>query len=419
MDETKDPNHLFKVNLIKGTAALRILLSKRRPAQDQSDSSISKRPQPRPLVKGPRRGNEIIPVKRKALINFYDMGQILEDGEYVDIDFKTLNVDFVAGNNLADPPGHATGTYGSTQANELRDLLLEVPIDQFEAKYKKLGYEEAEKYGVDVWVNNETIFPVARNESRTTLDGSPIEDSKWTPQGLKLDAVPNDIEFITGIGFEPFSSNLAAYKITEEPSYEADPVTTFKLAKKANVFLVPMVVNTGGQALTFVGTSEEPRQTLFSAYSPVSRSVWLNVTDPSIPNPMFAIMSLIADLDTIDPGLKALILDYMIDLVPNKSYLTEKDTSTTTVIDWTISEVSPSGFPMFDWVFARFNNNVDDGLPMAQLFTPSDEDIFGSGDRIMGQLVGVIKQSNKAYYFWLDSNDGPTGFRASWNFFTS
>ncbi len=220
---------------------------------------------------------------KKAGINFYDFGQIYDDASssFKDLSFRVFRV-------TTNNPSPATdGGFLAAQWNALRDLIFAVSPNDWKTKYRKLDYEAAEKYGVDLTVGATNAlrvkYPIARNGSRLDIFDAAITDSHWTDKGLI--PVETDIpnfqvsSFSAFVDFTVGTLNGAKYfKVTAAPSYAAPEVTGFKLAKSASVFLVPYIVATESIHQTDIGGGSVIEKTLVNGYQPFSREFWLNRT---------------------------------------------------------------------------------------------------------------------------------------------
>lgn len=269
LDKQLDPNKLFKVRLGQGESALRILLSANAKARIASSKrGDSSGPKTQGTIKRTLRANELVGRKAGVAINFYDMGQILDGGDWVDIPFSIPNTITVTGTDVADR------SLDFSEWEELEDYLFTADPADWKTTYRKLSYESAERYGLDILDNaNSVWYPVARNGSRYSQDGSGllVSGTKWTDKGLVVPAPLSDVHFVSFGAFTFFTSETFLCRVTNTPSYAGTEVP-FTLAKKANVFLVPDIRSlwswVDGSEVIF----QRDRQAL-------QRSFWLDTVD--------------------------------------------------------------------------------------------------------------------------------------------
>lgn len=215
-------------------------------------------------------------VEGNVLLNFWDLGQIVDGLSYIDIDFSykpTMDYEF-------DFAG-VTVTIDPFDWSLLNAYLLGQVVDNnYDEVFKKLGYEEAERYAVDVMVDEE-LYAAARDGSRLYFDGSGlVAGGKWTEDGLE---VPKADGFsIRCFGaFNLFTTDDAVnVKITDEPLYSADEVP-FSLNADCDIFLVPAISKSeflASSGYTEGGDNKVEEDFLNYSYFPMRREHWLENT---------------------------------------------------------------------------------------------------------------------------------------------
>ncbi len=320
------------------------------------------------------------PARRKTggSINFYDLGQVPNgSGGWKDIEWN------FAETFGADPPSDGIDAFTDLSDWEtLTDLILAVDPSDWKTSYRKLGYEDAEKYGLDlVDDDTSTVYPAARNSSRLDLGGNPITDSVWTAQGLKLPAAVSNFHFESYGAFLWWGQSNSfgiPFKITSSPDYSASSVAFPNLAGNLDVFLVPNVLICGATT----DNSGYPLEMLFSGYRIMSRDFWLSriYTPSGYPllsyDPAGSLGS--GDVSDLAGDLQTGARSFEVTGAGSSDY----------------SETDPAGFPSLS------GGSIGLGL-----------DVTGAPFNIVridqGVFLGAIFKGGSRYYFWSDDS--------SWN----
>jgi hypothetical protein len=384
-DPTKDPNYLFKIRL-NGEVGFRILLADKAQVSAGPDSSPDPQGQQYSGVRRRRRPLAgPIAVKSSGFINFYDLGQIKDGEDWVDIDYAVLGV-----------TSETLGTDGAVvfeqptmdDWNDLKDLIFTVPIANWKTEYRKLEYEDAERYGVDVMdgeidASGPTIG-VGRTDSRYNYSGAElINGDHWIEnKGLKIEASDvnlSNFSFMDAGAFYFFGTNTNDYmKVTTSNDPDTTGVT-FKLQSNANVYLMPRLVSqsltniTGGIVHTVIGP-----------YRPYARSFWLNRTDPSLDYPLLSAQE--GQVWTFDSTNSADLVAHILAHPLTRGFKADT-TMLTEVIEGT-----------YDTAWVELQPEVGGQVTVLPVLGPPTP---------YGALVGVIEQSGTFYYFWRIDN-GPT-----------
>lgn len=336
---------------------------------EEGEDAEVKAPQPNPVNLGalpgyvPRR--RIFPRKTaKGFVTFYDLGQVKNtSGDWIDLPYRRL-------------PAYSGTPFSATDWANLRDLILSVPIGDFETHYRKLEYAEAERYGLDIvyeyYSDNPVRYPVARNGSRWIGETSePVHSTKWTPQGLDLPSEHRaNILFLNFGAFLVWHDNtnntFPQFKFTNNPSYAA-PAVPFTLAKDAKVFLVPKMENVYALSTDGLGNGDW----LIAPYRADTRSFWLPRNYQEIAYPMFSWGGFEQELNPSDTDKLALLEDIRLDAIE---------------FDGHGVHFPPSSFP-------RYHTFVDLSIGLADAVNPQARWKEGT-------LMAVVKQETKAFYIW-------------------
>ena len=273
--------------------------------------TIPRKKKPKPsgggsLRRGPirtERKSEYLSRRKTAsgLINFYDLGQMSDgSGGWNDTPFTPL----LPYTNPTDPT-EGLDALTVTNWNALSDVILAIPSAQWTTRFRKLGYEDAERYGLDLYdLDEEKSYPVGRNGSRIDLNTSAaITDTTWTEEGLSMPDTANWQTASFG-AFLPMAKDadafgVAAFKITASPEYDADAATfDMKLTAGTDVFLMPAILSHAG-----TGDDSGSNAEYFQAgYRTLSREFWLDRDDPATDYPLMSFSDVTGDnlTDLID-----------------------------------------------------------------------------------------------------------------------
>ena len=369
-----DPNEKFRLKL-GGRTPLRILLGDK--PKTASAPTVAGSPNSRgdSLRKGRGPQRRIIPKKKdKGFITFWDLGQVKVSDHYEDIPFSYPQVDGDGSSSRVDmenTPAHF---------DDLRDLLLTPPIGTWDTYYKKLGFEDAERYAVDVIdLDTSIVYPVARNGSRYDIQGNLVAGTKWESGGLKLDNPIANFQIQSFGAFGQFSNVTTDFRITNGPTYGSTEVAFTELKKDAKIYLTPKL--TSIYALS-TGSGGSNQDILFVDIKALQRSWWLDTVDATWGYPLLSYVPGVMDLDpTNKTGLTA-------HLAAMSQYYNFVDPADPALGD-------SDDFPQYT-SFAEItieNPTTDTGPFRTRQYAIYDE----------GALAGVIKQNGQTYYFWAKS----------------
>lgn len=220
-----------------------------------------------------------------SAINFYDLGQISDGaGGWLDLTFPPL-IPY-------DTPPKILDALTVANWDVLKDAIFAVPSGQWSTKFRKLTYEDAERYGLDLYdVDADKSYPVGRNDSRIDLfTFAPIADTTWTNLGLEMPADANwqalSFGSFLSLAKDPAVLGAAPFKVTTDPSYAADAVSfDMKLTPGTDVFLVPNILEHNG-----IGSDGGVNYEYFQAgYRTLQRSFWLPRNDPATNYPLLSL----------------------------------------------------------------------------------------------------------------------------------
>lgn len=306
-------------------------------------------------------------------IRLWDLGQISDGEGWADIDFKVIPTD--AG--TIDP---AQNPFSMTDWDALRDLILSVPIEDWETTYRELTYAEAERYSLDLYADS-AVYPVARNNSRfVNYVDYLVGDTRWTPGGLNVPAPLTSVFFDSYGAFLIWEVGAGMTKWTLTPDYDDLDEGEQQIQRNAKIFLVPRPV-----APVSIAGSPTPEDVMFGPYRAMQRSFWLDRNYDGSSYPLFSTPGVSAPLDISDAD-KLDLIDHLRDFARGYSYVTTSYRSD--VSDW----------PLHATTYAEVNIDRlgDDVLPPPM------------GEYDDGVLLAVVKQQGQTYYVWW--NFGPSGY---------
>jgi hypothetical protein len=246
MADPDDKVNRFFLARLNGEKALRILLSQEIPEPEVKLSAGLEARVTEDLNTRRRRPDELIPRKTGDIyLNFYDLGQ-LADGSDIpfilvpDLQQSTSSFDSVV-----------QDLWGFSNWADLSAVVYAEDMEDWATAYKKLGYEEAETYGLDIYlgsnlsVETAKYHPVARPGSRNWMrdQSTPVSNTNWTEDGLKVPKGANNLAIASGLAFvnthTGFGWNSVKWTLTNDPF---DTWVDLNLTQDADVFLFPMPV---------------------------------------------------------------------------------------------------------------------------------------------------------------------------------
>lgn len=370
----------------------------------------------RGIIKG-RSGGDYLPRRGSPeLINFYDLGQVKDEfGDWVDLPFSAA----------AHEWGNTLGVNGAIQLGPqvsdwtaMADMINSVDRSTWKTHYRKLEYETAEKYGIDIVADPGRMdsftrsYPVARNGSRlypTSFPSAagPVSGTKWTNKGLKL--APADLpggnghfgQMSWGITFPWAGPDGVTGDLPYAPyathTYDRDAEKVpFSLVGKGptNIFVVPWLMSHVAINDVFSGSFDT---WAVGATAPMSRQVFLGMTGSGISYVFFSIQpgGGLGEYIAID-ATNSVSATNWIRGMPETRYFHRTGSGP----GYTLDEISDPGNIWKQYyanitlateviVFANMNPNIN-----------SD----GSGPYVPA-LVAVIEQKGTWYYIWW--NGGP------------
>jgi hypothetical protein len=330
-------------------------------------------------------------LQKDIYLNFWDLGQFTEDdGEtWSEFDWTVTKSLILDGSNYAQD----LEALNLTDWTLMTDQMLSLGIENWKDIFRKLDYETAERYGVDIYLGKITgfggtqgldiskYFPVGRDGSRNNVahlfEGDTISDSKWEEKGLKVEDKQTTQEFnlFTSNGFVNLmqSTSTNYYKVTEEPSFSSDGVE-FLIDSSVDFYLVPMFVIEEATA-----TRSGNNLILNYIYAPLSRNFFITGNGW---NPVEWDYSPFTKINISYVGTSSSRSDELLNFMKGRSEARAYQEPTGTV--------SPSTFPL-----GGEEIQIDlSGIVAFDAFTSSYADV------VEGSLVAVAKKKNKWYYFW-------------------
>lgn len=366
---------------------LRILLSKRPSGSSGSNAQQQDQTfkQDHGFKQGRRADDELIR-RKSGFINFWDLGQIKDGSSWVDLDWSITPT--------PDPDIHAVAgrqlPLSYDDYKSLTDLIFTVPTDNWETQYRKLGYEDAERYGLDVLrLTDSLVAPIARDGSRYDSNGNPVTDNSavWTPKGLKSPLGPTDPFVFNSFGafadwgrFDAFdgTSLQPRFKYTLLPDKDATEVPFPGIAKNANVFLMPHVATLEARSND---TALVHSDHLLARYQILKRGFWLDKNFSTIDYPLFS-----------RPYIGSTILEPDILTFTDADKIAFIDSIRVGANEFT----DTSGYLGNGTAFPIYTDNINfavnaygDSSGLPEPFRPN------------GTFVGAIRQGGKLYYCWV------------------
>jgi len=326
----------------------------------------------------PRRENDYSPRRlKKSGIQFYDLGQILVGETWQDLDFRIVPP-------LTEDPTDYFGNFEIDMPEvfvQLQEKLFEIPLSEWKTKYRKLDYESAERYGLDVVFDddNSVIYPIARVGTRHQMIDTNLEitETNWTNKGLEITTAPVNFGVWAAQAFWSFRHFNT--KVTTVLNPLASSVS-FTPSKNCNIFMVPRLcfeIGLGGD-ITTVGFSF-----LNGHIAPFSREHFLNNSTFAAKFPY----SLLCEFVIEDVATEN-IADYKADLT---AFLESRTGARH--FRGTLGFESPSSFPTEDVYKIQFSPSVI-------------ESGGASGDTVKlteNALVAVVEQNGVFYYVWINN----------------
>ncbi len=372
--------------------------------KQQTEEAKRRKKAPEQFDIGARRRG-IKPLSRRketgGLINFWDMGLYWDGLTWRDIPTVYPPIISIRPDN-GEP---VLSTITPAQSLSFQDLALSTPPSQWDTKFKKIAYEDAEKYGILYYagdINTDKIYNVARVDRGIERDftkpnaGRRTTETNWTPQGFQKPDGP--AEFIVGSAYHWALTNTgngypwSLVKITDQPSFSAPeiPRETFRLAQKADVFLMPQISKFSGVE-TYAGSPFDFTDSFVGKFATQSR---LRLLEKRI--------SGYSDLTWLNTLPLAQSSDAQVAGADKEDFVDYFRSRGVTVFSGsTGGQVSASGFPYH---------------PPATTVTTMNGASYEGGltNATYGSFLGAIRQSGKTFFFWRADNAEP-GYGSSYN----
>ena len=344
---------------------------------------------------GRRLGPEYLPRRLKAqkYVNFYDIGQILFEGNWIDLPFYK-----------SKPYSLAFSQVGSPVFGSVTKLL----VDKFTAADFDDFYGEILGPAIGTWksvyrriAKSKSFAPYAINYNGFTLNGtfgSHTTIGEWTEDGLNVPAAPAAVS-ITGDAYCTFDTgNLSDYKITTVPDPGAASAS-FVPGTAFDVYLVPKL----GLQVVVSGDYYNSEDNLDHEFLGFQHRVYPRNLHPKYEDPTLPSHS------TVDTAGR-----YSAFLAKLKAQTGTRATrgSLTDISPYPPAfygaDFDPVDYPsQASWWYAgtgaRGGSGISAGLDLRNI-EPSDfagggTDAFFEGGSDL-RLVGVIVQAGAAYYIW-------------------
>lgn len=319
--------------------------------------------------------DEISRRRQSGTINFWDMGQVFEGGGWNDLSFSvapTLNIDGFGVFTISAFPDSGW--------DDFRDLLLSPSPSLWESYYRKLGFEDAERYGVDFYdETNNKVYSAARAGSRYTADGVLVTGEGWTQAGMRLTGNPVSVFTVKSWGAFGSAFRLdrgdistgAEYKVTQAPGFTETAVALPPLkGQNIKMFLPPRITQ---MVAVSSDTSTGDLEVVFGKFEALQRSWWLNRADSVWGVPL---LTQAQGVNTFELGNQHSLLDTQV----FPSGQEAKRVGPT----WTLG--SPGSYPTF----------ADNFLEIGVLANPFNTAVY----YVRGSLVAVLKIDTVFYYIW-------------------
>lgn len=320
----------------------------------------------------------------KIYLNFYDFGQFTTGGAgWQDTDY-IVSPAFVGSIGAGNVQNITLAAYDA-----LRTLLFDTPKEQWNATFRKFGFDDGYKYGVDVQITGADggeFLAVAKDGSRNfvyfDLMETPVFGSKWTQNGLEIaKQTAQNLAIYSNAGFP--SLNFAGgadsenVKVTTAPEYSAD-AASFILDKSADLFLVPAFWKEHG-AFFDAGFNLNLLNYLFV---PASRRIWIENL-PTGETRKNGIASPFIYLSGFSATPRNATTDEIISFIRSRSAARLYDTAAAGFTDPLGFPFAPSGDAQnLSVVFGNFINDDD------YLTIPA------------GAFVGAANKGGEWFYFW-------------------
>lgn len=351
-------------------------------------------------LKFARQTPEIFRRKSAGLINFWDLGQFWNG-----TDWQEHAYSYTPSFSTDEDVNEVTARLPAATALTFHSFIFSTPTSQWDSHFKKIEFEEAEKYGllfVAGTLGSDKIYNVARVDRGIERDfskpniGRRMTETNWTPEGF---IKPTDsIKFIVGSAYHWALTNTgdgypwSKIKITKELSFNSPQVAneTFKLTGNADIFLMPQITKAVGVE-TYSGFPSDYTDSFVGKYQFQSRARLLN-----------KVISGYDDLTWLNTLALAQSSDAQVAGSDKTDYLDYFRSLGVTVFSGSLGgEVSASGWPYH---------------PPANAVTSLNgtSHVLQATNAAYGSFLGAIRQSSTWYFFWRNDNTQP-GYGSEYN----
>lgn len=333
--------------------------------------------------------------RRSGKINFYDLGQVRDGSNWIDNPWTSFGSMFANAITVIHRLDSAFS--GEVFHSEFRSYLFETPLSQWTEHFRKLDYETGERYGIEVrnaysFATPSHIYAVGRAGTRKDRSGAIISGADWTPEGLVVpEGGLSQFAVYTFQGFYSFDNHPGRYKYTLTNSYAASAVP-FTLGEQADIFLMPILVNTMLDASKVPPALPGTGDFVFGRYGVESREYFLFKNYPEMPYGFFNYVRNGAGLlASVDDAEKTSLLNFVrTKRGPVREFR---------FASGSISELSPGTVSIDAWKTLQIGYDP--------FLTPPLRSFGSTGGAGMarGRLMAVIKQDDVYYYVWSGGTD--------------
>ena len=164
---------------------------------------------------------------RPSFIEFYDLARIIEENNWIDLEFEVEASYTTSGAALFMNP------LTLSHFGQMQELILTNGVENLKNNFSRISLEESRIYDFFVYING---LPAHQS--------SDLEDEAWTEAGFKL--TEEELSSVIQIGnvstlfYTLIFNGSDRNKITTEPDYNA-PAAAFELKAKAKIFLFPIL----------------------------------------------------------------------------------------------------------------------------------------------------------------------------------
>lgn len=327
----------------------------------------------------------------KVTLNFWDLGRLIDGSDWMDSYSPTLM--FPSGWHqikIEYQGDFDTSTFSTADVNNAIFAIEPNPANWADV-FHKIGYEEAEKYGIEIVPDTDidfesdpsTWYAAARDGSRrhlfTPIGSDPVANTTWTAKGLQVPRMAK-LGLITSAAFYRLNTSITTrHKITLSADPSA-PTVPFILNANCDIYLTPCLHF--WWAATSATTSIGPpnictADTLDGIIYPYNRSYFLDNATLAAANDTFALCSDIGWLGTtVGENLET----YLKTIIPGAKLLsTITNVTSGSLVSENFADVT--SFPTSGGTSITLGNG-DANNPYNDL------------------LMAVIKKGSTYYYVW-------------------